>query len=132
MHGLENHLPILEYRATNSQELRTSMLATTRILVSKLATARVFCYAPTTPSSLMAPSSSSRDLSVPTIKRQGQRHLSHRLRQSTHRRRLINRIGCLDGFWVFFLSLYSSDFYSLLCYSLNVTYMFRFEKLAMP
>ena len=31
------------YRATNSLELRTSMLATTRILVSKLATAHAFC-----------------------------------------------------------------------------------------
>ena len=31
------------YRTTSSQELRTSMLATTRILVCKLATARVFC-----------------------------------------------------------------------------------------
>jgi len=30
-------------RATNSPELRTSMLATTRILFSKLATARLFC-----------------------------------------------------------------------------------------
>ena len=31
------------YRTIDSHELRTSMLATTRILVSKLATARVFC-----------------------------------------------------------------------------------------
>ena len=54
-------------RATNSQELRTSMIATTRILFSKLATARLFCYPPTTPNSLMAPSLSSRHLSVPTI-----------------------------------------------------------------
>jgi len=34
------------YRTTVSPELRTSMLATTRILVSKLATARVFCSLP--------------------------------------------------------------------------------------
>jgi len=34
------------YRTTISPELRTSMLATTRILVSKLATARVFCSLP--------------------------------------------------------------------------------------
>ena len=34
------------YRATNSQELRTSMLATTRTLFSKLATARVFAAHP--------------------------------------------------------------------------------------
>jgi len=55
------------YRTIASHELRTSMLATTRILVSKLATARVFCYPPTTPSSLTAPSLSPMDLSVPTI-----------------------------------------------------------------
>jgi len=56
------------YRTIDSHELRTSMLATTRILVSKLATARVFCYPPTTPCSLTAPSlSPSMDLSVPTI-----------------------------------------------------------------
>jgi len=54
-------------RATNSQDLRSTMLATTRILVFKLATARVFCYPPTTPISLIAPSLSARDQSVPTI-----------------------------------------------------------------
>ena len=55
------------YTTIDTHELRTSMLATTRILVSKLATVRVFCYPPTTPNSLTAPSLSPRDLSVPTI-----------------------------------------------------------------
>ena len=32
------------YRTIDSPELRTSMLATTPIVISKLATARVFCY----------------------------------------------------------------------------------------
>ena len=56
------------YRTIDSDALRNSMLATTRILVSRLPTARVFCYTPTIPYSLTAPSlSPSMDLSVPTI-----------------------------------------------------------------
>ena len=54
-------------RAANSQAWRPTMLATTRILVFKLVTARVFCYPPTTPNSLIAPSLLPRDQSVPTI-----------------------------------------------------------------
>ena len=55
------------YRTIDPQGFRISMLATTRILVFRLATARVFCFPPTTPHSPPAPSLSSRDLPVPTI-----------------------------------------------------------------
>ena len=41
---LGGHRATSTYRATNSPVLRTSMLATTRVLVSKLATARLFCF----------------------------------------------------------------------------------------
>jgi len=81
---------------TNSRGWRTSMLATTRILVSKLATtrilvsklatARVFRYLPTTHNSLTAPSLSPRDLSVPMISSDKGSGIPHRLRQWTHRR----------------------------------------------
>jgi len=68
-HSIRCTDPIAIYlgRATDSQVSRNSMLTTTRILVSELATARVFCYPPTTPNSLMAPSLPSRDLSALTI-----------------------------------------------------------------
>ena len=52
---------------SNSRELETSKLATTRVLISKLATARVLCVPTYHPNADSAPLLSSRNISVATI-----------------------------------------------------------------
>ena len=97
----------------DSQELRTSMLA------SKLATARIFRYTPTTPNSLTVSRCRLGIYRCHDLKQQGQRHLPHYLRQRTHGRRLTDGIDRLDGLG-FLTSLHSSFSFSHIGYYLNV------------
>ena len=54
LHTDRRHLHISNFQPTTVE--RTSMLTTPRILISKLATARIFCYPFTMPNALNAPS----------------------------------------------------------------------------
>ena len=122
---------ISTYKTVDSQELRTSMLATTPILVSKLATACVFCCRPTTSNSLTVPSLSPKNLSVPTISSNKgsythRPHRPHRLRQWKYETSLLDGIDHIDGL-SFLTSLYASGFYPLILFI--AMYLFGFEKL---
>ena len=115
------------YRTIDPQRFRTSMLATTRILVSRLATARVFCFPPTTPNCLMAPTLLAGIYRCQRSQATRAATPPQRLRQWNHGRSLIDGIVCLDGFG-FPLYLYSSDFRCLILVIISM-YLFGFGKI---
>ena len=115
------------YTTINSQELKASMLAATRILVSKLATARVFCYPPTT---LPLPRRPHCQLGIYRCQRsQATRAATspHRLRQWKNGRRLIDGMDHFDGLGFSYFSVLIRFSFSRIGYYLNV--LLRFEKL---
>jgi len=103
----------------DSQELRTSMLA------SKLATARIFRYTPTTSNSLTVSRCRLGIYRCHDLKQQGQRHLPHYLRQRTHGRRLTDGI---DQMVLVFLLFCTHHFHSLILVIISM-YLFGFGKL---
>ena len=107
------------YRTLASQQLKASMLASTHILVFKLATARVFCHPPTTPNCLMAPTLSAGIYRCQRSQATRAATRPHHLRQWNQRRGSIDRLDRLDSFG-FLISLYSSGFHYLIRYLLNV------------
>ena len=110
------------YRAIDPQGLRTSMLATTRILA----------FFVSHPPPLTLPWRPHCHLGIYWCQRsQATRAATppHRLRQWKHGRWLIGGIDFLDGFG-FPISLYSSDFHCLILVIISM-YLFGFGKLAL-
>ena len=108
------------YRTIDPQGFRTSMLATTRILVSRLATARVFCFPPATPHSSPAPSLSARDLSVPTISSDKGSDTSPTPPPVESWKKLDRRNSLLGWFWFSYISILIRFLLSRVGYYLNV------------
>ena len=107
----------------DSPQWRSSKLATTRILVSKLSCFLLPTHHPQL--SHCAHIVTAGSIGANDLKRQGQRYLAQCLRQWKYRTKVD---GCSDGLG-FLTSLYLSDFPSLISVII-LMYLFGFEKLA--